>query len=100
MPRVARIGDGWEGICCCHPPIPCIPMTGEITSGNTDHESGGSPIARIGDTVTGACGHTGVIDSGASTHESGGSKVARVGDSTTGCLIGEIVEGNPTHESS
>jgi len=102
MPKVARIGDRWTGICCCHPPAPCINTGGTIVAGNATHESGGSSVARLGDLVIGDCGHQARIVSGAPTHESGGPQVAAIGDLVaSGCIIiGMIITGSPTHDSS
>lgn len=95
MPEVSRLTDQWSGTCTCHSPP--IAMTGEITSASPDHFSGGLAVARVGDTVTGGCGHTGVIDSGSGTNFTNGKGKAHVGSTTTGCLIGSITTGNPKH---
>lgn len=97
MASSARVGDMWVGICCCHPPFPCISMTGVIITGSPNSISGGASQARLIDTVIGACGHTGVIVTASPNVETNSLGKARVGDSTTGCLIGTIVTGEPTH---
>jgi len=50
MPLSARtFGDIWVGICCCHPPIPCIGMAGPIITGSPNTKSGNLPQARLVD---------------------------------------------------
>ena len=99
MPKAARaFVDIWTGICCCHPPIPCIGMTGPIIGGSVNTKSGGSPQARLTDMTIGSCGHPGIIITGSATHKTNNLGSARVGDQVTGCNIGVIATGNPTHD--
>jgi uncharacterized Zn-binding protein involved in type VI secretion len=56
-------------------------------------------VARVGDIVIGACGHTGVIVSGSSKVFAEGIPVARVGDSFVGCFTGVIVTGSEKTDS-
>ncbi len=93
----ARIGDIWSGICCCHPPLPCISMTGFIITGSPNDVSGNSPQGRLTDTTIGACGHPGIIVTASPNALANSLGKARVGDQVTGCNIGVIVTGNPTH---
>ena len=53
MPASARIGDIWAGICCCHPQIPCIGMSGPIITGSPNSVSCNSPQARLTDVTIG-----------------------------------------------
>lgn len=90
---VARIGDCVIGTCvCAYPPYPDI---GVISTGDMMHIDYGSPVARIGDTVTFSCG-TSVIVSGTPTDISWGPTMARIGDSVTGCGMGTIGAGSAT----
>jgi len=98
MASSARIGDIWAGICCCHPPIPCIGMTGFIITGSPNSISGSSPQARLLDITIGACGHTGVIVTASPNTLTNSLGKARVGDAVTGCNIGTIITGFPTHQ--
>ena len=98
MAAAARtFADIWVGICCCHPPIPCIPMVGPIITGSPDTISTGSAQARFGDMTIGACGHPGIIVSSSGDHITNSPGSARLGDIVTGCNIGVIATGNPTH---
>lgn len=97
MPAVSRLTDIWVGICCCHPPFPCIPMSGTIITGSSDCVSAGLGGARVGDITIGGCGHTGIIVSGSSGNLTNGVGKATVGSIVTGCNIGIIVTGSPTH---
>lgn len=96
MPATARTGDIGVGICCCHPPIPCIGMSGIVISGATTSIVEGSPPARCADLVLGGCGHVGVIISCSSTKVSEGLGTARSGDGFSGCFSGVIVTGAAT----
>lgn len=99
MPLSARaFGDIWVGICCCHPPIPCIGMVGPIITGAITAKSGGQPQARLTDMTIGGCGHPGIIVSGSAVEKTEGRPSARLGDSVTGCNIGVIATGNSTHD--
>lgn len=100
MPSVARIGDMWVGICCCHPPIPCIGMSGTIITGSGNAKSGGPSVGRLTDIVIGFCGHPGTIVSASGKNFTNALGKARVGDAVTGCTIGTIITGNPTHTTS
>lgn len=97
MTDIARIGDTWTGICCCHPPAPCINMTGIVITGSPNHKSGSSPVSRLSDITIGTCGHTGIIVSASPNTKSNTLGKARIGSQVTGCNIGIVVTGNPTH---
>jgi uncharacterized Zn-binding protein involved in type VI secretion len=97
MPASARLTDIWAGICCCHPPIPCIPMAGPIITGSPNDKSGGLSTARLTDTVIGYCGHPGIIVSASANCKANSLGKARIGDTVTGCTIGNIVTGSPNH---
>lgn len=90
---VARIGDCVVGTCVCSsPPYPDI---GVISTGDPMHIDYGSPVARIGDSVTFSCGSS-VIVMGTPMDISGGTPVARIGDSVVGCGMGVIQMGSIT----
>lgn len=97
MSNISRIGDVGVGICCCHPPIPCIGMSGILITAAQTHISEGSNVSRIGDIVLGSCGHTGVMVSGNSSYISEGSPVTSIGDSFSGCFTGTLTTGANTH---
>lgn len=91
MTLVARVGDSVSGICCGHSVPPCIPTTGVIVQGAGTVMVEGQPIARIGDTVAMACGHTAVIVSSNGTVVGEGLLVARIGDAVGGIFTGTII---------
>lgn len=95
MPSMARLTDIFSGICCCHPPIPCIGMTGTIVTGAPNHTADGLDVALLGSLVIGGCGHPGTIITSSSKTTSGGIGNAYLGSSVTGCLIGTIITGSP-----
>ena len=97
MPASARLTDIWSGICCCHPPIPCIGMSGPIITGSPNDNSGSLAQARLTDITMGWCGHTGVIVTASSNCKANGLGKARIGDQVTGCNIGVIITGSPNH---
>lgn len=91
MPGVARIGDVWAGICCCHSDPTCVGMVGTIISCSGNSSANSRGLARLLDITIGACGHTGIIVT-CSPNVSGDNRgVARLGDSVAGCNIGTIV---------
>lgn len=91
MPGNARALDVWAGICCCHPPIPCIGMAGPIVTFSTDTNINGRGQARLLDMVIGFCGHPGIIVSASGDTRCNGRGVARLLDVVTGCTVGMIV---------
>jgi len=99
MAAQSRLSDMWSGICCCHSDPTCISMTGTIITGSPNHFSGGLSVARLGDMVIGACGHPGTIVTSSAGSFTNGLGKARVGDQVVGCAIGNIITGNPTHET-
>lgn len=96
MPPVCRIGDIGVGQCCNHSPIPCIGMSGTVSTGASTVLAESSPIARIGDIVIGGCGHIGIIVSGSPTVLVAGSPAARIADSFVGDFTGVLVTGAST----
>jgi uncharacterized Zn-binding protein involved in type VI secretion len=74
-PKIARVGDSFSGHCQVHGNI-----TGTITTGSTLTKDEAKDIARVGDVVTGSCGHKGVIKTGSSLWIDETKAVARVGD--------------------
>ena len=99
MPRVSRLTDIWAGICCCHPPIPCIGMAGPIVTASPNHDSTALPVGRLTDMVIGFCGHPGNIVTSSTKNITNSLGKARIGDAVTGCTIGNLVTGAPRHES-
>lgn len=99
MPQTSRITDIGVGSCCCHPPIPCISMSGTLVTGAGTHLVENQPVSRIGDVVLGFCGHVGVMISGSPTKFSEGSQTVRVGDQFSGCFTGTLVTGASTQIS-
>jgi hypothetical protein len=97
MPAVSRLTDIWSGICCCHPPIPCIGMSGPIISSSTNAESAALGTARLTDITQGGCGHTGTIVSASSRNITNSLGKAHIGSAVVGCNIGTVITGNPKH---
>jgi len=93
---ISRITDVGVGICCCHPPIPCIGMVGVLITGADKTNVENQPISRIGDIMIGSCGHIGIINTGSLTINVENSPTARVGDSFVGCFSGVIITGSDT----
>ena len=101
MPNVSRVTDRFVGVCCCHPPIPCIGTGGRIIAGNTNHESTSQKAGRVTSLCLGDCGHFTRIVSGAGTHETGGLKVGRVTSNVaSACIVGSVVTGAPQHTTN
>jgi len=92
-PAAARLTDIWEGICCCHPPIPCIAMSGPIITASPDVHACKLEQARLTDITIGSCGHTGVIVTSSELVHADCLGKARIGDEVDGCNIGVIVTG-------
>ncbi len=93
MPAIARSGDVGVGTCCCHPPIPCIGMSGVAIGGATITTVEGPNVVRMADVVMGGCGHVGVMVSGAAKTSVEGQLVARNGDAFAGCFTGVLASG-------
>ena len=99
MPETSAMFDEWSGICCCHPPIPCIGMTGYIIEGSDDCLADSRKQGRLTDMTIGYCGHVGNIVSASTTVVSNGVGKARIGDQVTGCNIGNIITGIGTFKT-
>lgn len=93
MPNIARTGDVGVGTCCCHPPAPCIGMSGVAIGGAAITTAEGPNVVRIGDIMIGGCGHVGVMVSGAGATSVEGSPASRLGDAFAGCFTGSVVSG-------
>ncbi len=91
MPGNARCNDLWAGVCCCHPPIPCIGMAGVIITCSSDSITNNRGQARCTDVTIGFCGHTGVVVGCSGDGRANNLGMARCGDGVTGCNIGSIV---------
>ena len=87
----ARALDVWAGICCCHPPAPCVPMAGPIVTFSTDTNINNRGVARFVDLVIGFCGHPGLIVTASNNTRCNGRGVARLGDAVVGCMVGMII---------
>ena len=99
MPSVSRLTDMWVGICCCHPPDPCIPMGGTIVHGSIDAVSASLGVARLTDLTIGWCGHSGNIVTSSLSNITNGRGKGIVTSMVTGCNIGVVVTGNSTHNT-
>jgi uncharacterized Zn-binding protein involved in type VI secretion len=97
MPAASRVTDIWTGICCCHSPIPCVPMTGWIITGSPNVNCDNKAQARLTDITIGACGHTGSIVSGSTTVFANSLGKAIIGSQVVGCNIGAVVTGSPKY---
>jgi len=94
-PNTARLFDIWVGICCCHPPSPCVGMAGILIVSQNVVFTDSRNNFRCGDITIGFCGHPGVIATCSSVMYSEHIGQARVGDLVVGCNIGVIVTGSP-----
>jgi len=99
MADTSREFDQWNGICCCHPPAPCVPMGGWIITGSADTIAQGQKQARLVDMTVGYCGHTGQIVSASSGVDCNSRGKVRVGDQVTGCNIGNVITGLPNYQT-
>lgn len=97
MARIARRGDIGVGTCKCHQHP--IGMSGIVQANGSIVYADDLQVARVGDIVIGACGHTGIIVSGSSKVFAEGIQIARVGDSFVGCFTGIIVTGSEKTDS-
>ncbi|MCK5605156.1 hypothetical protein KAR91_24915 [Candidatus Pacearchaeota archaeon] len=93
MPSTSRIGDIGVGICCCHPPIPCIPMVGPLITGAGTTSVENSPPSRCGDIIIGYCGHPGIMITCSGKETIEGAGTTRIGDLFAGCFTGALVTG-------
>ncbi|MEM3827992.1 MAG: PAAR domain-containing protein [Conexivisphaerales archaeon] len=100
MSNNARLTDIAMGICCCHPPIPCIPMVGTIITASPNVSTNSLGQARLTDLVLGACGHIGLIVSGSPNVQVNNLALARVSDAVAGCLIMTIATGSPNVQTN
>ena len=92
----SRVTDIGVGICCCHPPVPCIPTVGVLVTGAMSVEDEGFATSRVTDIVLHACGHVGIMVTGASTVEDENFATSRIGDVYAACVIGVLVTGAGT----
>lgn len=101
MPNVSRITDRFVGVCCCHPPIPCIGIGGRIITGSNTHKSTGQTVGYVTSLCLGDCGHVTRVVTGAATHTTAGNKVARVTSTVaSSCIVGRVVTGAPKHTTN
>ena len=94
MPKQSRIGDIGVGTCCCHPPIPCIGMSGNIITGSANVLTNSKGTARLSDIVLGFCGHTGILVTGSPNTYTNSRNNVRIGDVFVGCFTGVIITGS------
>lgn len=90
---VARLNDLTTGICSAHSTGP-IPAVGYVASAAATVTAEGIPVARLGDTVISACGHTGIIASASPSVFAEGAPVARVSDTHSGAFTGQLGAGS------
>ena len=90
----ARLTDAFVGICCCHPPAPCVPMSGIIVTSAVSHNVNNLGNARLTDIVLGGCGHAGIIITSSGVVQSENLHVARLSDAVgAGCIVSGIIVG-------
>lgn len=94
----SRVTDIGVGVCCCHPPAPCISTIGTLVTGAATVEKEGMASSRITDIVLHSCGHVGLMITGASTVEDESLSTSRVTDAYVGCVCGTLVTGAATVE--
>lgn len=82
---VARQNDTTTGVCAIHGP-----QSGTITGSASTTIVENELVARVGDIVTAACGHTGTIDANGLTTIVEGSSIATIDDSFSGVYTGTI----------
>lgn len=100
MPKVSRITDRFVGICCCHPPIPCISTGGKIITGSNTHKSTNQTVSFLTSLCLGDCGHFTRIVSGASTQKTAGKSVGRITSKvSSACITGKVITGAPNHNT-
>lgn len=92
---IARVQDITVGICCAHSKPTCIAVGGLVANGAPTVTAEGLPVARLGDTVISACGHTALIASASASVFADGLPVARTGDTHSGVFSGVISAGAP-----
>jgi len=100
MPASAIVTSVGTGICCCHPPIPCISITGVISIGSSDKTIEGLGACRLNDIFVASCGHVAIMIMGSSDVTVNGLPQCRVGDNFQGCPIGVLVTGATTHTTN
>mgnify|MGYP006928174253 CR=1 FL=1 len=91
----ARLTDVGVGICCCHPPIPCIPMVGMLVTASSNYITNGLGEARLGDVMLGNCGHPGTMITCSNRSLINGLGTVRISDAFSGCFTGVVVTGSP-----
>jgi uncharacterized Zn-binding protein involved in type VI secretion len=96
---VATLNMNVVGICCAHAQPTCIPTSGIIGGGAATVTAEGMPVARLGDNVILACGHSALIAGGSASVLAENLPVARLGDSVTGVFTGNIAGGAPTTQA-
>ena len=93
---VCRIGDIGIGYC----KICKTQTSGKVNDGSGTVKAGGKGVARDGDIVQGACGHTGKITATSTKLKVNGTAAARVGDVFTGSFEGRLTMGLDTFLSA
>lgn len=94
MPSKSRQQDLGVGICCCHPPVPCIPMTGFVLTYSFNTLVNSLGAGRLTDIVIGYCGHTGIMITSSNKTFINGLGSIRIGDRFAGCFTGSIITGS------
>jgi uncharacterized Zn-binding protein involved in type VI secretion len=91
MPGIAKVGDTVSCICCCHPPIPCIPTVGVFVAGDATVFVDNQQVVRLGDIAICACGHPTLVVAASPDVFSTNVGIARLGDPVSACPVGVIV---------
>ena len=93
MPGVARIGDTFKAVCCCHKN--CKNVSGVIITGSPNVFVNGIGVAFCTSIGKATCGHTTVVVSCSPNVIVNGKGIARLSDVVNGCPKGVIVSCSP-----
>jgi len=100
MPASAIVTSVGVGTCCCHPPYPCISISGVIVVGSPDKTIEGNAACRLNDVFLASCGHVAIMILGSPDVTVNGLPQCRIGDNFQGCPIGVLVSGATTHTTN
>jgi hypothetical protein len=99
MPAHCRVGDIGVGICCCHPPIPCIGYVTVFVTGSSSTSADGRAEVREGDIGASTCGHATIALTGSGSNQNDGRAVHRTGDIGINCGVYVALTGSPNTTS-
>ena len=91
----SRVTDVGAGICCCHPPAPCVGSVGVLVTGAPSVVDDHFYSSRITDVIVHACGHVSVMVTGNPANVDACFYSSRVTDLYVGCVLGVILTGSP-----